>query len=212
MTAPITRLAPFFASLFILFANRAYGADARTAGAKPYVNIGVGLIDGQDRTDFNGVLSGVFRGGVELSPYFALEAEGQIGLGQKTSETIFSNVRFDETRVKLNHQFGAYAVGKLPLSEAASLQARAGYAAYQSTATTDQFFEGALVNNFEDTINLSGASLGLGGEYMFGADQLNGIRMEGSILINVDDSLGEENSLPDINSAMGFSVSYLRKF
>jgi len=111
-------------------------------------------VDAENRTDFNGVFSGVFRGGVEISRYFALEGEGQFGLGKKTSESVFSDVRFDETTVKLNHKFGAYVVGRLPISDAVSLHARAGYAAYQSTVTTNQFFEGDVDESSDDETGL----------------------------------------------------------
>jgi len=207
MIAQITKSAFFSASAFVLFAGPVYAADV-----KPYVNIGTGLVDAENRTDFNGVFSGVFRGGVEISRYFALEGEGQFGLGKKTSESVFSDVRFDETTVKLNHKFGAYVVGRLPISDAVSLHARAGYAAYQSTVTTNQFFEGVSFEPIETTISASGASLGLGGQYMFGADKLNGIRLDGSIIIDVDESSDDETGLPDINGTSGVSIAYVRKF
>ena len=207
MMSQVTKLALFSTSIFILFCAPSHAADT-----EPYLNLGAGVVDAENRTDFNGLLSGVLRGGLEISPYFALEAEGQIGLGQKTSESVFSDIRFDETSVKLDYQFGIYALGKLPLSETISLHARAGYATYQNTATTDQFFEGANAGPIETTYNLSGVSLGFGGQYMFGTDKLNGLRLDSSILIDVDDSPGEENSLPDINGTVGVSVSYVRKF
>jgi hypothetical protein len=47
---------------------------------------------------------------------------------------------------------------------------------------------------------------------MFGADKLNGLRLDSSILFDVDDSPDEENNLPDINGIFGVSVSYVRKF
>ena len=212
MMSEINRLALSSASVLITFVSPTYASDAKPADITPYVNFGAGLIDAQNRTDFNGVFSGVFRGGVELSPYFAFEAEGQIGLSKKTNESVFSNVRFDETTVKLDHQFGVYAVGRLPLSEAVSLQARAGYATYQSTASTDQFFEGANDRPIETTHKFDGVSLGFGGQFMFGADKLNGLRLDSSILFDVDDSPDEENNLPDINGIFGVSVSYVRKF
>jgi len=201
------KLAALSISASILLSSPSHAADI-----KPYINIGAGLVDAENRTDFNGVSSGVLRGGIEISPHFAVEAEGQIGLGEKSRDDVFSDVIFDNTRVKLDHQFGAYAVGRLPLSEAASLHARAGYATYQSTISSDQFFEGARVNSFEDTIKLSGVSLGLGGQYMFGEDRLNGIRFDSFIIIDVDESSDGDTSLPDVNGTSGISLTFVRKF
>lgn len=203
----ITKFTLLAASALSLFSSPVHAADIN-----PYVNLGVGLIDAENRTDFNGVFSGLIRGGVEISSNFALEGEGQIGLGEKKRDQIFSDIRFDENAVRLNHQYGVYAVGRIPISEAVSLQARAGYAAYQSTNTVDQFFEGTAVVTSTTTLNFSGLSLGIGGQYMFGEERLNGIRLDSFGVFDVDDSDGGEGGLPSIDAPIGYSISYVRKF
>jgi len=41
---------------------------------------------------------------------------------------------------------------------------------------------------------------------------LNGVRLDSFMIIDVDDSPGEDSGLPDINGTPGFSLTYVRKF
>jgi hypothetical protein len=68
------------------------------------------------------------KGGVELTPNFAVE--GRYAAGVKTGDTVFNGMNLD---LKLDYVYGLYAKGKLPLA-AASPYVLVGYSKGKETA------------------------------------------------------------------------------
>lgn len=69
------------------------------------------------------------KGGIELTPYVAIE--GRYGAGVKTDDTMFNGMNLD---LKLDYVYGLYAKGKLPLA-AASPYVLLGYSKGKETAS-----------------------------------------------------------------------------
>lgn len=183
------------------------------ADVKPYVNAGLGILDDAGRSDFAPLITGTVRGGIEISRHFAIEAEGQFGLSDKEETYIITQDRRDERRVKIDSQLGIFVVGRAPLSKNFSFHGRAGYGQYSISAKTDQFFQDETPIPINDKFEHQGIILGVGGEYMFGRQKVDGIRFDTSLLIDVDnDDLGDESGLPDVEGIPGFTLAYVRKF
>jgi hypothetical protein len=104
-------------------ASPAWAWDS-SAPYTPYLGGSVGtfdyVTDGQDKVSPR---VGLFRVGVPLSPYFALE--GRVGTGLTTE---FSDL-FGGYDLKIDTLYGGYLKGNLPLTPIASVYALAGYSA-----------------------------------------------------------------------------------
>ena len=130
----------------VIAAVFACAAPAALAETTFYGNIGYSAFDGD-----GGTLSAITaRGGAQFTPNFGAEIEGSFGAGGE---------EFDGVDLDLSNQFGAYAVGYLPLGESFNLLGRIGY----GTAT----IEGSVPGLGSADVDLNGVLVGLGGEYMF---------------------------------------------
>ena len=104
----------------------------------------------------------VGRFGHYLTDYFSLE--GRVGLGLSDDDVSVNGYDTDIT-VEIDHLFGAYAVGHLPITHAASIYALAGFTKGEATAKY-----GDLSTSGDD----SGFSYGVGGEVNFFSRQFSG--------------------------------------
>lgn len=96
------------AAASMLAAPAFMAAQAQTSGI--YVSGGYTQFDGDGGADL-GAITG--RVGVDLSQHFAIEGEASVGVD-------------DDAGTELDSQFGAFVVGKLPVSPAFDLHARVG--------------------------------------------------------------------------------------
>lgn len=117
--------------------------------------------------------------GFNFSENFGVEAQGVLGLTSQEEAGV---------DVKIDYTIGAFAVGRLPLSEQVDVFVRAGY---HSTGVT------AEANNVSASATASGYALGTG--IQFNLDDANGIRAEYTVL---DDDGGLDT----------FTLSYVRNF
>ncbi len=125
--------------------------------------------------------------GTEINKYFAVEAEG--GIGVDTDKLTSPNQTFAALgEYKHRGDLGAYAVGKYPVSDKFSLLGRVGY-----HHVWDQVKTGTAT--YKDDAGTFAA--GVGGQFMF--DENNGIRADYTRYTEND---GMDN----------FAVSYVRKF
>lgn len=82
-----------------------------------YVSGGYTMIDGDGGADLGAITA---RVGVNLSPNFAIEGEGSVGVK-------------DDSGTELDNEFGAFVVGKLPLGPQLDLFARVGAARIETS-------------------------------------------------------------------------------
>lgn len=98
-------------------------AGAAHAQVSPYVNAGVGYLDGETAN-----LTGAFgRAGADIGQYFGLEAEGALGIDGDT---------VGATEVELDHLVAGFARARAPLSPRLEAFARGGYFFSEGDATT----------------------------------------------------------------------------
>ena len=138
-------------SLTILAALAAVSAPAFAQGF--YVDGGYQhiMID-EDGVDADlGAVTGHL--GYSFSDFFAVEAEGSIGVKDETVDILGTDVDLE-----LNYLVGAFARGQLPLGQNATLFARAGVV----NAELEVSGPGASASESE-----SGYGYGAGGEFMF---------------------------------------------
>ncbi|MFT3725748.1 MAG: porin family protein [Hyphomonadaceae bacterium] len=90
-------------------------AHAQSTGV--YVSGGYTQFDGDGGADLGGITG---RVGVNLSPNFAIEGEGSFGVK-------------DDSGTELDNEFGAFVVGKLPVSPSFDLFARVGAARIETS-------------------------------------------------------------------------------
>lgn len=167
-------------SLLVLASSAAFAQD------KPvdcYLNGGITANDndGVKTTSLSGKI------GYNINKNFAVEAEGGLGIDGDTVSAASTNFNVSG---KYTHKgdLGAYAVGKLPMSENFSLLGRVGY-----HHVWDQVKVGATKYKGDD----GSFAAGVGAQYMF--DDSNGVRADYTRYTEND---GMDN----------FSVSYVRKF
>lgn len=152
-----------------------------------------------DGPDFD---AATLRGGYEFNEFFALEAEGSIGLsddsiGNFDFENEDGNPVTGQADADLNHQVGAFAKASYPVTPTFDVFARAGVvdASIDIDAAVDQ--QGESVPGIEDGGDL-GFAAGGGAEWMFAGK--NGVRAEYTRY---------EFDNGDADSA---TISYVRKF
>ncbi|SHF73093.1 outer membrane insertion C-terminal signal [Modicisalibacter ilicicola DSM 19980] len=90
--------------------------------------------------------------------------EGRVGLGLSDDEVTVNGYDTDVT-VEVDHLFGAYAVGHLPVTDVVSIYALAGFTQGEATAKAD---------GMSATDDDSGFSYGVGGEVNFFSRQFSG--------------------------------------
>lgn len=117
---------------FVLAAALATAAVAAPAFAQegPYASAGYTHFDG-DNVDVGGVTG---RLGYRFHPNFAIEGEATIGTN--SDDVTVGGV---PVNVELDHAYGIYGVGILPVSPSVDLFARLGYANVKATGTSGPF-------------------------------------------------------------------------
>lgn len=103
------------AAASMLIAPAFMSAQAQTTGV--YVSGGYTQFDGDGGASLGGITG---RVGVNLSPNFAIEGEGSFGVK-------------DDGGTELDNEFGAFVVGKLPVSPQFDLFARVGAARIETS-------------------------------------------------------------------------------
>ena len=143
------------------------------ANAEPtwYANLGYANVSADD------VNLGAIQGrlGAQFNPYIGVEGEVAFGVKDDTVSGI---------DVKLNNEYGAYAVAKLPVNDKFDIFGRVGYAHAEA--------EVGGTSGSDD-----GVAYGVGAQYSF--DGQNGIR-------------GDYTKYDFLGDADVWSVSYVRKF
>ena len=139
-------------------------AEAQKSGV--YVSGGYTMIDGDGGADL-GAITG--RIGVDLSQNFAIEGEASVGVK-------------DDSGTELDSEFGAFVVGKLPVSQSFDLFARVG------------------ATRIETSPGGSEDGLAYGAGATFNMTQVDGIRLDWT------------RHDYDVGNADALSLSYQRKF
>ena len=164
----------------LLAAAPAFADDASYISG--YGNLGYtnAQITSDGSPDFSAITG---RLGARFGKFLGVEGEVTGGLNS-------DHIGGTNADVRLNDEYGVYAVGFLPVLPNADLLARIGY------ANTDfHTSDGAGSFHGSDT----SWNYGVGGQYMF--DGANGVRL--------DYTRADYHSIPDANV---WSVSYVRKF
>ncbi|MGC3874350.1 porin family protein [Halomonas sp. GXIMD04776] len=104
----------------------------------------------------------VGRFGHYLTDYFSVE--GRVGLGLSDDNVSVDGSNTDAT-VEIDHLFGAYAVGHLPVTDVASIYALAGFTQGEATAE---------YGSFSKSDDDGGFSFGVGGEVNFFSPRFSG--------------------------------------
>ena len=152
-----------------------------------YGNIGYSRTEGEG-ADLNAATA---RLGARLNRFVGIEAEGSIGVGSE--EVDFLGEDFE---ISLEHQFGAYLVGFVPVSPNADLFARLGVG-------MSEFSVDSNVPGLNGSDDVQTWQWGLGGQYFW--DGVNGIRADYTRHEVHDDEEFEDGI--DV-----FSIAYVRKF
>jgi outer membrane immunogenic protein len=117
----------------------------------PYVNLGGTWFNTNDEdVDVTGVTG---RLGYRFHPNFGVEGEASFGIDGDTADVLGTPVD-----VELDNQFGAYAVGFLPISDNFELLGRVGYAQVEAEGSFGGFTAG---------VNDDGVAAGVGVQYGF---------------------------------------------
>jgi hypothetical protein len=163
-------------------ATFAVSANAETAKPDAYFQIGAAdaHIGGENFGAVNVIL------GKTLTPHFAVEAEGNIGVTQKTY-----HVGGVTAKAKIDYSLGAYVVGSLPVSANVDLIGRLGYAKGQIKVSA---------SGSSATASDSGPAVGVGVRY-FPKGGLSGVRAD---VTHFDFGDGFDGEI--------YQVSYVRRF
>lgn len=162
----------------------------------PSVDNNGDIIFAQESVDTINVFA---RVGYDINRFFALEAEGKIGVVESgaVQDTTVEVPTFD-TRVKWG--VGGFAVGKLPLNDQFDAFGRVGYhntkVGFESTAERSATFD----NEFN--IDVDGYALGGGIQYTFGELLNTRIRLEYTYYDGSSNVGGQDS----------FALSYVRRF
>jgi outer membrane immunogenic protein len=87
-----------------------------------YVNLGVSRFDGDGGGDLTAATA---RAGVGFGPYFAVEGEASLGIG-------------DDDGLELDNEIGLFAVGRLPVSPRFELLGRLGVSRIETSPGGDE--------------------------------------------------------------------------
>lgn len=124
-------------------------ASAQTGRTGFYAGLG-GTWYSEDDVDVTGATG---RLGYRFTPNFGVEGEASFGVEGDTAEFLGTPVDVD-----LDNQYGAYAVGFLPVSQNFELLGRVGWASIDASGTFGGFTAGA-----DD----DGLGVGVGAQYFF---------------------------------------------
>jgi outer membrane immunogenic protein len=139
----------FGAAAAALLAFAATPASAQDTGNRWYAGAGYTQFDAGN-VDVGGVTG---RLGYRFSPYFGVEGEATFGIEDDTADFLGTPVD-----VELDEQFGAYAVGFLPLGEQFDLIGRVGYATIDASGS---------VGPFQAGVDDDGLGYGVGAQWRF---------------------------------------------
>ncbi len=170
-------------ALSLAMAALAVSAHAAAPASQGYFQAGVASAK-LDSETFSAVH---LNAGVDVNKYLALEAGGDVGLSGKTYNYNGANVK-----IRFDYDFGAYVVGKLPVSSNVDLLGRVGYIRVQGS--------GAYQSN-KVAVGDSGVAYGVGLRY-FPNGGNNGVSAD---LTHYD--LGKNSSDGDL-----INISYVRRF
>jgi hypothetical protein len=98
------------------------------AQAQVYGNVGYASVAVDEADVTVGLIQG--RLGVQMNPYFAVEAEAGFGISDDSVAGV---------DVEMKYEIGAYVVGKVPVSESFDIFARVGYVSYEVEASAGGF-------------------------------------------------------------------------
>lgn len=113
------------------------------ANAEVYTNLGYTQFSSDD-VDVGGATA---RLGYKFTPNFGVEGEASWGLNEDTADVLGTPVD-----IKLNQEYGAYAVGFLPLGDKFELLGRVGYVNVDAASS----FGGFNVGVDEDGVGFGG--------------------------------------------------------
>lgn len=117
----------------------------------PYVNLGGTWFNAEEGdVDVTGVTG---RFGYRFTPNFGVEGEASFGIDGDTADFLGTPVDVD-----LDDQFGAYAIGFLPISNSFELLGRVGYATIDAEGTFGGFTAG---------VDDDGLAAGIGAQWAF---------------------------------------------
>lgn len=142
---------------------------------------------GYEATDVGGLIydNAVFRAGYDLNPYFGIEGEGQLPIGEETS-----TVNGVEQDSAIDYQVGAYAKAQYPVHERVNLFARGGYS-YANV-------RGSYLNE-RPVDDIDGWAYGAGAEWL--VDDVNALRVDYT-----------HRDFDSDGVADSYGVSYVRRF
>jgi opacity protein-like surface antigen len=139
------------------------------ASAEPYVNFGYTQFSADD-VDVGGVTG---RLGYKFTPHFGVEGEATFGVDNDTADFLGTPVE-----VELNHQYGVYGIGFLPVGETVELFGRVGYAQIDAEGSVGPF-----------TAGVEDEGVGFGGGAQWNFTPALGVRAEYTRLEGEDDGV-----------------------
>jgi len=152
-----------------------------------YGNLGFSRTAGEE-ADLNAVTA---RLGARFNRFIGAEAQGSLGLGSEDVDILGEDVE-----IKLEHEFGGYLVGFVPISPNADVFARVGLGMMEFSAESDSLGVGGS----EDVQTWQ---WGLGAQFFW--DGVNGIRGDYTRFEVHDDE--------DFDDGVDmFSIAYVRRF
>jgi hypothetical protein len=137
----------------------AAAAQAQDA-AKPYVGIMYSQVDFEELDVKPAMVLGLI--GWPVGEYFAVEARAGAGV-KSIRDAAFVGGTFVTAELKINHYYGGFVRGTLPVGENFNLYGIVGYGSGESEITTNV--------GFDVTESESSEAYGLGAEVVFGADK-----------------------------------------
>ena len=150
-----------------------------------YIDLGALRSDGDD-ADVNGA---VLRGGARFNRFVGAELEGALGVG---SDDVGPNAE-----VKLDHEFGGYLVGFIPVGPNADIFGRVGFGMVEITLETTP-------SNLGGSDDVQTFNYGVGAQWFW--DGVNGVRGDFTRMDIHDDEDFEGDGLNV------WSIAYVRKF
>lgn len=185
-------------ALTLSLSSAAFAGDT-----KPYVEIGASWTD-PDLLEDSQHLSGLVRGGIEVTPWAAFEVEGLLGLTK--AEEIQSDG--DEFEAGLDSQFGGYIRLGIPIESKFLPYARVGFATAQTSVTRRRMSFGETeIRKTSDSF--SGPSFGFGFQGTFGDGDQNGVRLDLTGLLAEGD---DEEFFDLFDGTSNISLTYVRRF
>ena len=176
---------------------------AQAAEPSTYVSVGAAFVDID--TEGKIYMAPLIRGGVNFNRYLGLEAEAIIGVGDSSE---FGVAGGTQSETKLKSQFGGYGVLGFPVSDTARIYGRAGIASYNREVTLTFPRDEGVIDTDLSTETVTGPSLGLGFEVMFGEARKDGLRLDLTAMLGSFD----RDDLMFGDAGVYYSAAYVRRF